>query len=169
MTHAPARRILGIDPGLTVTGFAVLDALGADVRLVEAGALRLRSTTPRPERLAHIFERVRALIEAHHPHEIAVEQQFVAENARSALAIGEARAAAIVAASTLGLPVFEFAPTEVKEAVCGWGGAGKEQVHQMVLVHLGLTELAGPADVSDAAAIAITRATAARFEAALAR
>jgi crossover junction endodeoxyribonuclease RuvC len=164
------RRVLGLDPGLAVTGWGVVDgAAGGGARLVASGAVRTSAKTPRAERLGRIFDVVRALIAAHAPHEVAIEQQFVAENVRSAMAIGEARAAAMVAAAAAGIPVFEFPPTSVKESVAGWGGAPKEQVHQMVLVHLGVTEVAGPLDVTDAIAVALTRLAEARLEIAMAR
>ena len=164
-----SRRVLGIDPGLSVTGYGIVEPRGSGGVLVHSGALRQRSTTPRAGRLARIFDCVRGLILEYRPDEVAVEQQFVAENVRSAMAIGEARAAAMVAAATAGLPVFEYPPAAVKESVCGYGGAPKEQVGQMVLVHLGLTELAGPLDVTDAIAVALTRLAEARLEAAMAR
>jgi crossover junction endodeoxyribonuclease RuvC len=167
---AALRRVLGIDPGLAVTGYGVVevDARG-NARMIASGALRTRAAEPRAARLARIHDGVRALIRAHRPSEIAIEQQFVAENVRSAMAIGEARAAAMVAAASEGLPVHEFAPAEVKESVTGWGGAPKEQVQQMVMVHLALADAPTPADVSDALAVALTRLAEARLESAIAR
>ena len=166
---ALARRVLGIDPGLAVTGYAVVDGRGSGGTLVHSGFMRTKPAEPRAQRLYRIFDLVTALIAEYGPAELAVEQQFVAENVRSAMAVGEARAAAMVAAAATGIPVFEYAPTSIKESVVGWGGAPKEQVQQMVLLHLGLTELAGPLDVSDAAAIALTRLADARLEEAMAR
>jgi len=162
-------RVLGIDPGLGVSGYCIVDERGSGGTLVYSGALRTRSSEPRALRLHRIYDRVMALIAEYHPHELAVEQQFVAENVRSAMAIGEARAAAMVAAAAGGIPVFEFAPTAVKESVTGWGGAPKEQVAQMVAIHLGVSEVPGPLDVSDAAAVALTRLAEARLEAAISR
>ncbi len=163
------RRVLGVDPGLAVTGYAVIDERGSGGTLVHAGALRTKASLPRAERLHRIADCIAALIAEYDPAEVAIEQQFVAENVRSAMAIGEARAAAMVAAAAAGREVYEYAPTAVKESVVGWGGAPKEQVHQMVLIHLGVTEIDGPLDVSDAAAIALTRLADARLEAAMAR
>ncbi len=162
-------RVLGIDPGLAVTGYGVIDERGSGGPLVASGVVRTKASMPRAERLGRIYDAVRALIDEYRPHEVAIEQQFVAENVRSAMAIGEARAAAMVAASASATPVFEFAPREVKESVTGWGGAPKEQVQQMVLVHVGLAEIDGPLDVTDAIAIALTRLASARLERAMAR
>lgn len=165
----PARRVLGIDPGLGVSGYCVVDELGSGGTLVHSGALRTRSSEPREQRLHRIFDLVTALIAEYRPHEVAIEQQFVAENVRSAMAIGEARAAAMVAAAAAGIPVYQFAPTSVKESVTGWGGAPKEQVAKMVAIHLGIVEVPGPLDVADAAAVALTRLADARLEAAMSR
>jgi crossover junction endodeoxyribonuclease RuvC len=168
MTDA-SRRVLGIDPGLTATGYGVIDAEASGARMVACGVLRTRPREPRAIRLARIHDHVAALLLEHGATELAIEQQFVAENVRSAMAIGEARAAAMVAAARAGVPVHEFPPAAVKEAVAGWGGAPKEQVRQMVMVHLGLSEAPHPMDVSDALAIALTRLADARLEDALAR
>jgi len=162
-------RVLGIDPGLAVTGYAIVDERGQGGALVAHGTVKSTTKMPRADRLARIFDATRALIEEYRPHEVAIEQQFVQENVRSAMAIGEARAAVMVAAATSGLPVFEFAPTSVKESVTGWGGAPKQQVAQMVLIAVGLTEIDGPADVTDAVAIALARIADARMEIAMAR
>ncbi|MFA7248398.1 MAG: crossover junction endodeoxyribonuclease RuvC [Dehalococcoidia bacterium] len=162
-------RVLGIDPGLAVTGYAVVDERGSGGTLVTSGTVKSTSKMPRADRLGRIFDATRALIAEFAPHEVAIEQQFVNENVRSAMVVGEARAAAMIAASVSGLPVFEFPPTSVKEAVTGWGGAPKTQVAQMVLVHLGLSEVAGTTDVTDAIAVALARIADARMEIAMAR
>ena len=162
------RRVLGIDPGLAATGFGVVDGDGHAAAAVAMGAIRTRPKEARAQRLGHIAEQVGALIEEHRPAEMAIEQQYVAENVRTAMSIGEARAAAMVAAAMRDVPVFEYAPTTVKEAVTGYGGAPKEQVLQMVMVHLALSEEPSPLDASDALAIALTRLSELRLEAALA-
>jgi crossover junction endodeoxyribonuclease RuvC len=133
------RTVLGIDPGLTITGFGVVeaDAAGRDATALAMGTIRTKAREPRADRLAQIAERVGELIEAHRPDEVAIEQHFVAENVRSAMAIGEARAAVMVAAASRGLPVYE----------------------------LNLTEEPSPLDVSDALAIALTRLSDAQLEA----
>ena len=168
-SSALPRRVLGIDPGLGVSGYCIVDGLGSAGKLVYSGALRTKASEPRAVRLHHIFDRVTALIAEYHPHEVAIEQQFVGENVRSAMAIGEARAAAMVASAAAGIPVFEFTPASVKESVTGWGGAPKEQVAQMVAIHLGVTDLPGPLDVTDAAAVALARLAEAGLEEAMAR
>jgi crossover junction endodeoxyribonuclease RuvC len=160
-----------VDPGLAVTGYGLVEGDGTSARIVATGVIRTTARGTKAERLARIFALLGALIEEHAPDTLAVEQQFVAENVRSAMVIGEARAVAIVAAASRGIPVHEYAPTAVKESVAGYGGAPKEQVRQMVAVHLGtaLEELPGALDASDALAVALTRLADLRLEAALAR
>ena len=162
-------RVLGIDPGIAVTGYAIVDERGADGTLVTSGTVKSTTKMARADRLGRIFDATRALIAEFAPHEVAIEQQFVKENVRSAMVVVEARAAVMVAAAVSGLPVFEFAPRSVKESVTGWGNAPKQQVAQMVLVALGLTEVGGPADVTDAIAVALARIAEARMEIAMAR
>jgi len=166
--RAAGTRVLGIDPGLTITGYGVIDSLGTEAKAVTWGAIRPNAKGSRADRLAAIFKRIGALIDEYLPDEVAIEQQFVKDNVRTALAIGEARAAAMVAAAIRGLPVFEYAPASIKEAVTGTGAAPKEQVQAMVVMHLGLSEPPEPLDAADALAVAITRLTNARFEAILA-
>ena len=163
------RRVLGIDPGLAVTGYGVIEGHDSRARMIASGIVRTSTKTSRAERLGRIFEAVSDLLDEQRPDELAIEQQFVAKNVRSAMSIGEARAAVMVAAATRGVPVYEYAPRSVKESVTGFGGAPKEQVQQMVAVHLHLDELPHPLDVSDALAIALTRLAESRLERALAR
>jgi crossover junction endodeoxyribonuclease RuvC len=146
------RRVLGIDPGLAATGFGVVDgdARGA-ATAITMGAIRTRRQRSRPERLGEIFDRVGELIDEHHPDELAIELQYVSDNVRSAMTIGEARAAALVAAATRGLPVYEYQPAEVKESVTGYGGAPKEQVREMVKVHVAARRLGRAGDRAHAA------------------
>jgi len=165
----PPRRVMGIDPGLAIMGYGIVDERGSGGVLVTSGVVRTSSKLPRAERLARLHDAVRALIDEYRPHEVAVEQQFFKDNVKSAMAVGEARAAAMIAAAQAGCPVYEFAPREVKEAVTGWGNAPKTQVQQMVLVHLGLTRLDGPLDVTDAIGVALARLAAAGLEVAMAR
>ncbi|RMG37838.1 MAG: crossover junction endodeoxyribonuclease RuvC [Gammaproteobacteria bacterium] len=149
-------RILGIDPGSRVTGFGVIDSDGRASRRVASGCVRTQGTDF-AARLGEIFAALQAVITEHAPQQVAVEQVFVARNAGTALKLGQARGAAIVAAVNQGLPVFEYTPRAVKQALVGRGGADKEQVQHMVRVLLGLHEGMG-LDESDALAIALCHA-----------
>jgi crossover junction endodeoxyribonuclease RuvC len=165
----PHRRVLGIDPGLAVTGYGVLDGDGVAAEVVTHGTVRTRTRDARATRLAALFEGIEALIETYAPVDLAIEQHYVATNVRSAMVIGEARAVAMLAAARHGIEVFEYPATTIKQTVTGHGGAPKEQVQAMVTMHLGLSEAPQPLDASDALAVALTRLSALRMESLLAR
>ena len=146
-------RILGIDPGSRFTGYGIIDAQGDRTALVRHGVIRT-GAGEFAERLGIIFGELRCLIQQHEPDEVAVETVFVSHNAASALKLGQARGAAICAAISLGLPVAEYSPRSVKQAIVGRGGADKVQVQHMVSVLLQLQD--SPAeDAADALALAL--------------
>lgn len=153
---AGAIRILGIDPGLNATGWGVIAQDGARLSLIDFGVIKAPPKAPMAHRLCFIFEAVEALVEAHAPHEAAVEDQFVHANPGSALKLGQARAAAMLAPARAGLPVGEYAPRLVKKAVVGTGGAEKAQVAAMIAVLLPGAK--AQADAADALAVAICHA-----------
>ena len=146
-------RILGIDPGSRLTGFGIIEVNGDRVIAVQHGVIKA-GTGEFPERLGIIFAGVRDLIGEHQPAEVAIETVFVSRNAGSALKLGQARGAAICAAISLGLPVSEYAPRSVKQAIVGRGGADKVQVQHMVMVLLQLQEKLQE-DAADALAVAL--------------
>ncbi|GAB6043711.1 crossover junction endodeoxyribonuclease RuvC [Endothiovibrio diazotrophicus] len=149
-------RILGIDPGSRFTGYGIIDVEGPRSGYVVSGCIRIKEG-PLPERLKQIFEGVSEVIEAFSPEQMAVEMVFMHRNADSALKLGQARGAAIVAGVTRGLPVDEYTPQQIKQAVVGGGRAAKEQVQHMVKVLLGLQgEL--QADAADALGVALCHA-----------
>ena len=148
-------RVLGIDPGTRVVGWGVVEMRGSAPRAVAFGALRAPAGEEVPERLRILHEGVRGLIAEHRPALVAVEEAFFGKGARAALALGEGRGAALVAAAMAGLPVVQFPPATVKKSVTGRGAATKEQVGAMVKIILGLKELPHPTDASDALAVAL--------------
>ena len=151
-------RILGIDPGSQRTGVGIIDAdPTGGVHHVFHGALLLLGNDTFPLRLKQIFDDVCAIIAEHAPAEVAIERVFMARNPDSALKLGQARGAAICAAVHCGLPITEYAPKEIKQAVVGGGGAGKQQVQHMIGILLNITQKL-QADAADALAIAITHA-----------
>lgn len=162
-----AMRVLGIDCGTEYTGYGVVEE-GGNGRLVchAVGAIRLHSKDPLPLRLHSIFCRLSELIQQFQPHDVAIEDVFYALNVKSALKLGQVRGVAMLAASSAGLPVAEYAPLAIKSAVVGYGRAEKSQVQQMVARLLCLSSLPQPSDAADALAIAIchlhTAATLAR-------
>ena len=149
--------MLGIDPGLTRCGYAVIDGKNvASARAVSMGVIRTRSTEPLANRLATLRTEFTSLIAEFEPDSVAVEQVFFQVNVRTAMATGQASGLALAEAALAGCEVIQYTPNQVKDAVAGWGGAGKEQVQKMVQARLNLTTLPQPADAADAAAIALT-------------
>ncbi|MFC1605410.1 crossover junction endodeoxyribonuclease RuvC [Pseudomonadota bacterium] len=146
-------RILGIDPGSRFTGFGIIDVQGDKATLVRHGVIRT-GAGEFTERLGVIFAELRELIQEHAPAEVAVETVFVSHNAASALKLGQARGAAVCAAISMGLPVAEYSPRSVKQAIVGRGGADKVQVQHMVSVLLQLQETPAE-DAADALAVAL--------------
>lgn len=150
------RRILGIDPGSKITGFAVIQSNGVKSSHIVHGCIKTKEETF-PARLGEIFQGIARVITEHEPQEVAIENVFVSRNAASALKLGQARGAAICAAVQAGLEVAEYTPREVKQSVVGTGGAEKEQVQHMVRMILSLQGKIA-ADAADALAIALTHA-----------
>jgi len=146
-------RILGIDPGSRFTGFGIIEVNGDQAIAVQHGVIRA-GTGEFPERLGIIFTGIRDLINEHQPGEVAIETVFMSRNAGTALKLGQARGAAICAAISLGLPVSEYAPRSIKQAIVGRGGADKVQVQHMVTVLLQLKEKLQE-DAADALAVAL--------------
>ena len=149
-------RIIGIDPGSRVTGYGVVDQDGQDISYIASGCIRT-SDSNFPGRLGTIFTGVEQLLDEFRPDEMAIEQVFVNKNADSALKLGQARGAAICAGVNRSLPVAEYAPREIKQAIVGRGGAAKDQVQHMVCVVLQLPARP-PSDAADALAVAICHA-----------
>lgn len=151
-------RIFGIDPGSQRTGYGCIDTDGSRHRLVACGAVTVSTSIPFSDRLAGIYDELAALLATHQPQCVAIEDVFFARNVKSALKLGHARGVAMLAASKAGLCVTEYAPTEVKLAVVGYGRAEKQQVQQMLCLLLRLETPPMPHDASDALAIAVCHA-----------
>ena len=148
--------ILGIDPGLTRCGYAALEATGSTTaRAVALGVVRTAAADPLPSRLAELRGELAALIAELRPDVVAVEHVFFQVNVRTAMSVGQASGLALAEAAAAGCQVVQYTPNQVKEAVTGWGAAGKEQVQRMVQVRLGLSSPPRPADAADAAALAL--------------
>jgi len=147
------KRILGIDPGSRVTGYGIIDVDGDRAAAATFGVIRT-GEGDFPQRLGAIFNAIRSLVDEFRPDEVAVENVFVSKNAASALKLGQARGAAICAALSRELPVSEYSPRSVKQAIVGRGGADKVQVQHMVGVLLRLAETPAE-DAADALAVAL--------------
>ncbi len=150
-------RIIGIDPGSRITGYGVIDADRGQLYFVACGVVKTTPKYPFSNRLNEIFEGINEVVQVHGPVVAAIEDVFLATNPRSALKLGHARGAAVVAVMQNGLAVFDYSPRAVKQAVVGYGQAEKEQVQHMVRVLLGLSG-SPSADAADALAVAICHA-----------
>lgn len=167
MTQRPKPvRILGIDPGSRITGYGIVDFHSNSVRHVASGCIRA-GHTELATRLKAIFDGISALVDEVAPTELAIEQVFLHRNAASALKLGQARGAALMAGVTRGLALYEYSPNQVKQAVTGRGHASKDQVQHMIKMLLCLREIPA-SDAADALAVAIchghTRQTLARMQ-----
>jgi len=147
---------LGIDPGTATTGYGLV-RLEPDGSLlaVKYGVITTPKNTPAPERLATLYEQMGELLRKHKPETAAVEKLFFQRNVTTAISVGQARGVVLLSLAQAGLDVFEYTPNEVKQAVAGYGSAGKRQVQEMVRVLLSLDEIPEPDDAADALAVAI--------------
>ena len=137
------------------TGYGLIESGDDRPSLIDCGAFTTPHQAPVSERLRTLYLKLVDLIALYQPTEVAIEQPFVAKNVRSALAVGQARAVAILAAANAGLPVYEYTPNQVKRSITNYGHSGKEQVQEMVRLQLGLATSPQPYDAADALAIAL--------------
>jgi crossover junction endodeoxyribonuclease RuvC len=159
--------VLGIDPGTAITGYGLVKGEGDDLTLVAYGTITTSSDWALPERLQRIYQELTALIEDQQPTTAAVEELFFSKNVRTALSVGQARGVALLAAANAGLPIHEYTPLQVKQAIAGYGRATKDQVQQMVKMLLALDCVPQPDDAADAIAVAICHIHSAKLTAML--
>jgi crossover junction endodeoxyribonuclease RuvC len=158
---SPTRRILGIDPGLSLTGYGCVDLVAGrqEPRLVEGGVLRLKTRAPMPYRLAQLYDDLTALIDELQPGLMVVEQLFSHyRHVRTSILMGHARGVVLLAGQSRGVEIDELQPTEVKKAITGHGHATKLQVQQAIMAQCRLEVAPSPPDVADAIAIALCAA-----------
>lgn len=158
-------RILGIDPGIAIVGYGVVDKEGNSYKTVAYDAVTTRAHTPLVERLELVYKGVDEIIKMYKPDVMSIEELFFNNNAKTALTVGQARGVILLAAVQNGIPVFEYTPLQVKQALTGYGRAGKAQIQQMMKSILGLTAVPKPDDVADALAIAVCHGNSMRFNA----
>ena len=150
--------ILGIDPGLAIVGWGVLEYTNARFRVLGYGSIETPAGMETPERLQIIFHDLRAIIEKYHPDEMAVEELFFNTNVTTGITVAEARGVILLSGIQHGITVAEYTPLQVKQAVVGYGRAEKKQVITMVTTLLGLPKPPKPDDTADALAIAVCHA-----------
>jgi len=157
--------VIGVDPGTATTGYGfVRDDEHGKLVAVDYGVITTPSNLQMPERLLQIYQRLRELLSRYHPESGAVEKLFLQRNVRTAISVGQGRGIALLALAEAGIPVAEYTPLEIKQAVTGYGGAEKMQVQQMVKYLLGLSEIPRPDDAADALAVAICHLHSARTQ-----
>lgn len=160
--------ILGIDPGTAITGYGLVREENSGLILVDYGVITTPSGQPLPERLQLIYQGLTEVIAQHRPDASAVEELFFSRNVRTALSVGHARGVVLLALADAGLPISEYKPLEVKQAVAGYGGADKHQVQEMVRMLLNLDQVPQPDDAADAVAVAVCHIHSARMMALIA-
>ncbi len=159
------RIVLGIDPGTATTGYGVVsESAAGEIRLLACGVIRTAAGEPMHLRLLEIFQDIQGLIEEFHPHDLAIEELFFGRNVSTAITVGQARGAALLAAALAGLTVSEYKPAEIKQAITGYGKADKQQMQEMVRQTLDLAEIPRPDDAADGIAIALCHLQRARYQ-----
>ena len=155
--------VLGIDPGYALMGWGVVEANGSQMKLLGYGCIETKAGTPMQHRLRTLQLGIRDLTLMYHPDEVAFEELFFAQNVTTALMVGAARGAAIIAAAEYTENLYEYTPMQIKQAITGYGKADKKQIQQMVKLLLNMQELPKPDDAADAIACAITHCQAGRM------
>lgn len=147
--------ILGIDPGVAITGYGIIKKQGQKLSLLDYGCIFTEATTPNNQRLNIIHQQLKKIIRKYKPKVTAVEELFFCKNVKTALKVGQARGVILLTAVSHNLPTHEFTPLQVKQAITGYGRADKKQIQKMVQVLLNLKKIPKPDDAADALAIAI--------------
>ena len=151
-------RILGIDPGTGILGFGIIEQGPRKPKLVDAGVIRTPVHQPLAERLVTIHDELAQLMDMHELHAMSVEKLFFARNVTTAISVSHARGVVLLLGQQRGIPIFEYTPMQIKQAMTGYGKADKKQIQEMVRVMLGLSEVPRPDDCADALAAALTHA-----------
>jgi crossover junction endodeoxyribonuclease RuvC len=147
--------VLGIDPGTAVMGYGVIEGMDDEATLVDCGALTAPARLSIGEKLSYFYKQLLEIMQHYQPDVVAIEQPFVAKNAKTALAIGRAQAAGMLAAASSNIPCYEYTPRQVKQRVANYGASSKEQIQEMVKLQLGLQHVPEPSDAADALAVAL--------------
>jgi crossover junction endodeoxyribonuclease RuvC len=158
--------VIGIDPGTATTGYGLVrERQDGSLSAVDYGVIVTPAGTPMPQRLLELYRRLSEILLLHHPESGAVEKLFFQRNVRTAISVGQGRGVALLALAESDLPVAEYTPLEIKQAVAGYGGADKNQIQQMVCALLDLDDIPRPDDAADALAVAICHLHSSRVQA----
>ncbi len=156
-------RVIGIDPGTAITGWGVVEGDGNNLSMVAYGTVTTKAGTPLPQRLQIIYRELTEIIQQWQPDASAIEELFFSKNAKTALAVGHGRGVAMLALANADLPIAEYKPLEIKQAIVGYGGADKKQMQHMVKLLLELVDIPRPDDAADGLAVAICHLHSARL------
>lgn len=151
-------RTIGIDPGTAIMGWGVVDETAGALQLVDYGAITTPAKMAQPQRLRILYDELQRLLQHYQPGEAAVEELFFSRNVTTALSVGQARGVTLLAFTQIDIPIYEYKPLSVKQAVSGYGNADKKQMQEMVRITLQLDRIPKPDDAADALAVAICHA-----------
>lgn len=157
-------RILGIDPGIAIVGYSIVECNGNNFKPIEYGCIRTEASLDFPERIKIIYDSLTEIIRKHQPQDLAIEELFFNKNVKTAIKVGQARGVEVLAAVNQGLGIFEYTPLQIKQAIAGYGRAEKSQIQEMVKILLNLKETPKPDDVADALAVAICHGASLKFK-----
>ena len=156
--------ILGIDPGLAIVGYGVIECKGNKYKALDYGCIITDSKSLFPERLKIIYDELSSIIDKYNPQDMAVEELFFNKNVKTAIKVGQARGVEVLAGVNKGLGIYEYTPLQIKQSVTGYGRADKRQVQDMVKLLLNLKEIPKPDDTADALAVAICHSSCLRLK-----
>ena len=160
-------RVLGLDPGLAIMGYGFVDGNGQQLHPLAYGVVRTPAHTPIAERLVRLHDELSQLLAQYRPDVAAVEKLFFDNNARTAMKVGEARGVLLLTLAQAGVPVAEYTPMQIKQAITGYGGADKRQIQQMIALLLDLASVPTPDDAADALAVSVCHHHSMRWDALL--
>jgi crossover junction endodeoxyribonuclease RuvC len=153
-------KLLGIDPGTGIVGFGVIESNGFKHKMLDAGVIRTPAKQADEIRLKTIFDATNEIINMHNPDVFVIEKLFFSRNVTTAMSVSQARGVLLLSANINGIPIAEYTPLQIKQALTGYGRAEKHQIQEMVKINLKLKEVPKPDDCADALATALTHATA---------
>ncbi|KWZ99858.1 MAG: crossover junction endodeoxyribonuclease RuvC [Anaerococcus sp.] len=156
--------ILGIDPGIAIMGYGVLEVNGNRYKVLENGVITTSAKTKTPERLEILYNNLNDIIKEFKPDEFAIEELFFNQNVKTAITVGHARGIQVLCAQVNDLPIYEYTPLQIKQAITGFGRANKKQMQETVTTLLNLSEIPKPDDAADALAVSLTHAFSQRFK-----
>lgn len=157
-------RVLGIDPGLAIVGYSIIETDANKIKMLEYGCIKTEAEISTPDRLNIIFNRLNEIIKQYNPEDMAIEELFYNKNVKTVISIGQARGVEVLSGISNGLQIYEYTPLQIKQAVVGYGRAEKKQIQNMVKFILGLNEIPKPDDAADALAVAICHSFSLKFK-----